>query len=728
MKKLLFLLLLFFSINFSSAQSYIGFLTDNYSGVHGVISNPANITDSRFKTDINLVGASILFANDYYGIKLSDATSGDFDLEEDASKNPSESNNIFGNVDVLGPAFMFNLDKKSSIAVFSRMRVNYNINNINGETYESISNDFDETQDFNVNEEDYYLTGNAWAEIGITYARTIYNKEQHFVKGGISLKYLQGLGNAYSSGKEVTIDYDADGSNLGGGVTTGSITTTGEVNYGHSDNIDGNFDDFDLEVIDGAKGFGVDLGFVYEYRPDFATYNSTDADGNIYGRKDKNKYKFKFGLSITDIGSINYKNGTAKTYDIANTVTEDDFENEENFEDVLNNLYREINSGSTTKAMLPTALHLNADWNMHKKFYLNLNADLSLTSNSKENTSRIANIASLTPRYESKGFSFYMPLSLIQGSGFQWGAGFRAGPLYVGSGSILSLLTSNDSKAADVYIGLKIPITQKSPKDKDGDGVTNKQDKCPKVAGAIENSGCPWEDTDGDTVLDKDDQCPEETGPVENNGCPWKDTDGDTVLDKDDQCPEEAGLPENNGCLYKDTDGDSIYDEEDKCPEEAGPTENNGCPWKDTDGDTILDKDDQCPNTAGTAANNGCPEVTETVQKTLNNYAKTILFNTGKTSIKVESTTALIEIIQILKEYPNAKFSVEGHTDSIGSAVNNQKLSEKRANSVKDFLIEKGIDFSRLSAVGYGETKPIADNMYKDGREQNRRVEINLVK
>ena len=88
----------------------------------------------------------------------------------------------------------------------------------------------------------------------------------------------------------------------------------------------------------------------------------------------------------------------------------------------------------------------------------------------------------------------------------------------------------------------------------------------------------------------------------------------------------------------------------------------------------------------------------------------------------------MVDIIQILNEYPTAKFTVEGHTDSVGSDKLNQKLSEERANSVRDFLIDKGIDAGRLTAIGYGESKPIATNNTRAGRAQNRRVEINLVK
>ncbi|MGF1559150.1 MAG: OmpA family protein [Flavobacteriaceae bacterium] len=258
--------------------------------------------------------------------------------------------------------------------------------------------------------------------------------------------------------------------------------------------------------------------------------------------------------------------------------------------------------------------------------------------------------------------------------------------------------------------------------DTDGDGVYDKDDACPEVAGLEAFNGCP--DADGDGIEDSKDSCPNEAGSKEMNGCP--DADGDGVADKDDACPNEAGLAALAGC--PDADGDGVADKDDECPNEAGPAENKGCPWSDKDGDGVLDKDDRCPDVAGTVANMGCPEVTEEVQKQLNDYARTILFDTGKSSIKAESTSVMVDIIQILNEYPNSKFSVEGHTDSQGGAKTNQALSESRANAVRDFLIEKGIGADRLSAVGYGKDRPISDNNTAKGRKENRRVEINLVK
>lgn len=258
--------------------------------------------------------------------------------------------------------------------------------------------------------------------------------------------------------------------------------------------------------------------------------------------------------------------------------------------------------------------------------------------------------------------------------------------------------------------------------DTDGDGIYDKDDACPEVAGLEAFNGCP--DSDGDGIEDSKDSCPNEAGSKEMNGCP--DADGDGVADKDDACPNEAGLPALAGC--PDADSDGVADKDDECPNEAGPSENNGCPWPDSDGDGVLDKDDQCPEVAGTVANAGCPEVTEEVQKQLNDYARTILFDTGKSSIQAESTSVMVDIITILKEYPTAKFTVEGHTDSVGSEKLNQSLSESRALAVKQFLVDKGIEEFRLSAIGYGEAKPIATNNTRAGRTQNRRVEINLVK
>ena len=259
-------------------------------------------------------------------------------------------------------------------------------------------------------------------------------------------------------------------------------------------------------------------------------------------------------------------------------------------------------------------------------------------------------------------------------------------------------------------------------KDTDGDGIYDKDDACPLVAGLKQFKGCP--DTDGDGIIDQNDSCPDVAGLAEFQGCP--DTDGDGIADKDDACPEVAGPKSLNGC--PDADGDGVADKDDKCPQVKGPKENAGCPWPDTDGDGVLDKDDKCPDVKGTVANNGCPEISEEQIMKLNAYAKTILFNSGKATFQQQTFPVLQSIVGILKEYPSAKFSIEGHTDSDGKDAANQKLSEDRAAAVKNYLIDNGITSDRLSSVGYGESKPIDSNKTKKGKANNRRVEVKLIK
>ena len=263
-------------------------------------------------------------------------------------------------------------------------------------------------------------------------------------------------------------------------------------------------------------------------------------------------------------------------------------------------------------------------------------------------------------------------------------------------------------------------------KDTDGDGVYDKDDACPEVAGLKEFNGCP--DADGDGIKDSDDACPDVAGLAALNGCP--DADGDGIADKDDACPNAAGTKAMNGC--PDTDGDGIADTKDKCPKEAGPAANNGCPWGDKDKDGVLDNVDKCPDVAGVASRNGCPEpkpvITEAAKAQLDEFARAIYFNSGRSSFRPGVTGKLDLIASIMKEYPDANFNIEGHTDSQGAAASNLALSDRRAKAVLDYLASHGISGSRLSSIGYGEDYPIADNATRSGRAQNRRVEIKLRK
>jgi len=260
--------------------------------------------------------------------------------------------------------------------------------------------------------------------------------------------------------------------------------------------------------------------------------------------------------------------------------------------------------------------------------------------------------------------------------------------------------------------------------DTDGDGITDAIDLCPLVPGLAAFAGCP--DTDGDGIIDSQDKCPNEKGTKELNGCP--DKDGDGVADKDDVCPTVKGVASLRGC--PDSDGDGLADKDDKCPNEKGPMASNGCP--DSDGDGISDNEDKCPTVPGIAANNGCPatdlapEVKTEVQNKLNFAAKNIEFETGSDRIRTTSFKDLDNVVAIMNQYKDLKVNIDGHTDNVGKESANVDLSMRRAIAVNDYLVKKGIPQNRLAASGYGPSKPVATNNTAEGRQKNRRVELNI--
>lgn len=256
--------------------------------------------------------------------------------------------------------------------------------------------------------------------------------------------------------------------------------------------------------------------------------------------------------------------------------------------------------------------------------------------------------------------------------------------------------------------------------DTDGDGIVDASDACPTVPGKTELQGCP--DMDNDGIADKDDACPDLAGVVQFNGCP--DTDGDGIMDKEDKCPTIKGIAKFDGC--PDTDGDGIMDKEDKCPTEKGPITTGGCP--DTDGDGIIDKDDKCPTIAGTVANNGCPELKSEDKEAIDLAVKSIQFENNSDQLKEVSIPILNQVADILLKYPNYNVNISGHTDDKGKDNDNMILSEKRAQKCVEYLTGKGIAAKRLTAKGFGETSPIATNKTAEGRQLNRRVEFVLVK
>jgi OOP family OmpA-OmpF porin len=277
----------------------------------------------------------------------------------------------------------------------------------------------------------------------------------------------------------------------------------------------------------------------------------------------------------------------------------------------------------------------------------------------------------------------------------------------------------NDSYLSHM-VGLTFNLGQ--TKDSDKDGVPDKMDNCPDTpAGtAVDKNGCPL-DKDNDGVPDLEDRCPDVAGSASLQGCP--DSDNDGVADIDDKCPNTKpnSKVDTTGCPL-DNDKDGVLNDEDRCPDVAGLVSLKGCP--DSDGDGVADIDDRCPKTKGTFANKGCPEITPQDTKKITYIASKLFFENASDKLKVASLVQLDELVTLLNHYEGANLLIEGHADSNGSDAYNLDLSQRRTNSVKKYLVEKGIAEDRLTAVGFGESKPIASNKTSLGRAKNRRVEL----
>lgn len=364
-----------------------------------------------------------------------------------------------------------------------------------------------------------------------------------------------------------------------------------------------------------------------------------------------------------------------------------------------------------------------------------------------------AEIAQTWVAEDAKQLQNQLTFSIPVGGGLRfevgkgWNLAIEFGYRFTFSDYLDGISEAGDPATRDAYFsgGLSMGKRISIPRDRDNDGIVNRRDHCPTIAGLAGLQGCPDEDLDGvadqedmcptipgtpglqgcpdldqDGITDAEDLCPGQAGVAKFGGCP--DTDGDGIADPDDDCPRQAGLAKFNGCV--DSDQDGITDRKDRCPKQPGLEAFRGCP--DSDGDGIEDRKDKCPTSFGPLANEGCPEIKPEDSVILDLAVQDVNFQTGKASLIESSFSTLDKIVDLLDRYPDYALSIEGHTDSEGDEVINQTLSEERAQACLEYLVLKGIPKSRLKAIGYGETQPIMTNDSSNGRSRNRRVEFDL--
>lgn len=831
---------------YSQSQNYLGVHASNFAGVMGTDLQPASFVDGRFKVDINLgsfnFGAWTNAASfDTKGMpkwwvksfKADELANGDKDVVVGGSNphndwqlpdstftdrfiirnyedfNTDKTFGIYNNIQVDVLNFMFHIKPTIAVGFKAKLRSVTNIDNIDPRLAYLAENSLDYSPLWNqqFNEELLSLNHLTWMEYGVNYGQVLKADGEHFMKMGGTVKWLMGYSAAYVNTDNFM--YELQNKDT-------SVRLSGDFSYGHSRGFLDGESSSGLPKSASKFGLGLDLGFVYEWRPDYKDYQY-DMDGktNIW-RRSQEKYTLKAGASILDIGGMKFEKGNLSrnfnvnstnafdlnTFDRANSIA--------SFDSIIDSLITydpawTLNDDEGTFFMYtPTTLSLQLDYHIWKWFYVNLTGNISLQSKKKEHRVHVPNQITLTPSFDHVWFGLHVPLSYNTYSGFKAGLGARLGPLTVGLTDFKTLFASGKINGGEFYAGLRLPINYTEPDDtdedlvsdkldecpsvkgvwdfrgcpdtdgdgiqdtkddcpseaglavfngcpdKDGDSIPDKDDACPELFGDIAFQGCPdrdndsiidpkddcpdvaglakfngCPDTDGDGIKDEDDACPDVAGPIENNGCP--DTDNDGLFDFIDDCPTIAGPKENNGCPWPDTDGDGLLDKDDKCPYIAGPIKNDGCPYQDTDNDGVLDKDDKCPNTPGPVSNQGCPEIEKEVQEILKTAFDNLEFETGKDIIKQESLPSLTELADVLVKKKEWKLQIAGHTDNVGNDQANLILSKKRAEAVKAFMISKGINAERLTALYFGETQPIGDNNTAEGRQKNRRVEMTIV-
>lgn len=605
-----------------SAQNFLGFQGSNYAGVYGIANQPASVADSKLLFDIGIGGTSTTMWNNYLGINGLKLLSKGFNnplkggnwRDDFFNRNNKYPKKYYGylNSDIHFPlSFMTNISPRIGIGFTYRNRSIANVDNMDGFLLYSLylRNQYAAFRNRPIDADNMRISYMNYNEYAFTYGQVLYNKEQHLVKAGFTLKLIQGFSGGYLFADDMkmmfTSDTTMDVNQMNVRIASAQTIPTPNINFLPHKHIDSLF------ANPFPTGFGADWGVVYEYRPEYDKYYY-EAEGKRYFKRYLNQYKFRAGISMTDVGYVDFKKATTQNLsgvDVKNLPANfNQPTNANGLGNFLSNNFQSSNlhEDTTLRMFLPTAVSAQFDYQINPKFYIAAELYYALKRQNVANSVHGVSNFSVTPRYENRHFGLAIPISLDNNFTPQVGFAFR-GPTFpvlpvhfmIGSNNLYGALFKRNEKGFDIHFALHIPFAYRL-RDKDFDGVLNKKDACPETPGFARFKGCP--DTDKDGVSDNVDECMTIPGKISMKGCP--DTDNDNIPDQADRCPEEKGSPKNMGC--PDFDRDGIVDIDDKCPEDKGLKELQGCP--DTDKDGVVDNLDECPNVPGRIATKGCPD------------------------------------------------------------------------------------------------------------------------
>lgn len=416
----IFINLLFITTSFS--QNSIGFI-DNYAGVNSVEYNPASIVNSFYKKDVNLVSAQVNFGNTFLSVNLPKLLV-DYQSHQDINKivenldrffyatYPENKSDFYGIVSVLGLSVSFSLNTNSSIAISTSVKSYANVFDVNTHLYRASISDF-------ISENNVELKTNLlfqlhlWKELGVTYAFNMLPTCKNKLKVGVTLKILKSMYMRNILAKDLLLSLKTNGNT--------DFFELGGTLENYSPNDTNNF------------GVGVDIGFVYE----------------IF-KKDNPLYHHKIAFSITDLGALFYKNVRKSMSNI-----QLDFPSLYSFN--IKNLNFSTQNNLKRYFKLPSMTRFNYDYNLNNKFFVNFNVDIPLYSKEKKHAIKNISKIDISPRFESKKISVFMPFSLNQLLQFKGGLGIRTKYFFIGSSSLFNHFT-NYATEFNLNFGIKIPV------------------------------------------------------------------------------------------------------------------------------------------------------------------------------------------------------------------------------------------------------------------------------
>ncbi len=600
------IMLVFCSKILIGQQVNTGIVSDNYIGSMLASYNPSSIVDSKTKFS---------FTSNMNISKISNFASQEYLLYGSNTKYIKHSRagfqNNYLNIDILN--FKYEINHQNAIGYGFKIKTFTNLEGLPSIWAENAVNNYSSNiVDISQDVTRLRMSRLNFTENVFTFARVIYDRQTTFLKAGASLKLLNGMNADYFYVNNGMSNFSNNNPNLN--------LTKLDVNFGRSSSSNQSFYK--------NRGLGLDLGFTYEYRPDFQR-QFYEMDGELKNVKyDINKYKWKFSGSIVDLGSIRYmKNDLYYNFtDTSVQVYANQLYSKNNFyliNGVISSPYDAIASQlqsvgkksqiqeSKFRMNLPATVHLNFDYYVKRNLYVSYSASIPLSlANEKTKISNVF-IHTITPRIEKNNFTLMMPISQMGNGKIYFGAATRITynrlALFAGSNNMSIFYGKKSSLGRSFFAGISFNIYYKNPSDIDFDRISDDKDECPNDKGTLEFNGCP--DSDDDKIIDKEDNCIYDKGPKSTAGCP--DVDGDGIIDMNDMCPTEKGLHIHYGCPDRDFDG--VIDAADRCPDVPGIELNNGCPFEnpgccmDNDGDGVSNNVDKCPDFAGSVYNNGCP-------------------------------------------------------------------------------------------------------------------------